>query len=44
MYAIGMIEFPRMLSEYQKKKLEKHFCGIKGCNCKSYLEANIEVF
>lgn len=44
MYSCGMIEFPEMLSKYQRSKLERHFCGIKGCKCGSYLRANIEVF
>lgn len=44
MYSIGMIEFPRMLSDYQKRKLERHFCGIKGCTCGSYMRANIESY
>jgi hypothetical protein len=23
-------------SEYQREKLRKHFCGIRGCTCGSY--------
>ena len=28
------------LSEYQTKRLDKHFCGIKGCSCGSFEHAN----
>lgn len=30
------------LSYGQRQKLEKHFCGIKGCRCGSYARATIE--
>lgn len=42
LYALGHIEFNDMLTEYQKQKLDKHFCGIKGCTCGSYARAEIE--
>lgn len=29
------------LSVYQEKKLDNHFCGIKGCQCGSYERATI---
>lgn len=44
LYALGRIEFNDMLTEYQEKKLSKHFCGIKGCTCDSYRDAEIETF
>jgi hypothetical protein len=25
-----------LCTDFQRKKLEKHFCGIKGCTCGSY--------
>lgn len=28
------------LSDNQKKRLENHFCGIKGCTCGSYTRAD----
>ena len=28
------------LSKYQIKRLDKHFCGIKGCLCGSFEHAN----
>lgn len=30
------------LSSYQRKRLENHFCGIKGCTCGSWLRANVD--
>ena len=30
------------LSDGQVKKLERHFCGIKGCECGSWVKAQIE--
>lgn len=44
MYAMGRIEFDNILSDYQRKRLEQHFCGVKGCKCGSYKGANIEVY
>ena len=41
-YSLGQIEFHEMLTDYQDKKLSKHFCGVKGCTCGSYMRAEIE--
>jgi hypothetical protein len=35
--------FQEILSEYQRKRLENHFCGIKGCTCGSYMRAEKEI-
>jgi len=43
-YALGYIEFDDMLTNYQRKRLERHFCGIKGCTCGSYRRANVEAY
>jgi len=34
---------PDLLTEYQEKRLSKHFCGIKGCTCGSWTRASVEV-
>lgn len=31
------------LTDHHKKKLKKHFCGIKGCACGSYARAEWKV-
>jgi len=31
----------RFLSDYQRRRLNRHFCGIKGCACGSHQRANI---
>jgi hypothetical protein len=31
------------LTEHHIKRLEKHFCGIKGCNCGSYHKATKKI-
>jgi hypothetical protein len=33
----------RLISDGQRKKLEKHFCGIKGCDCGSWTRAGIRI-
>lgn len=35
--------FQEILSDYQRKRLENHFCGIKGCTCGSYMRAEKEI-
>lgn len=30
------------ISEYQYKKLDRHFCGIEGCTCGGVMRATIE--
>ena len=32
------------LSDRQKKRLEKHFCGHYDCKCGSYKRANVETW
>lgn len=39
----GLCELSDILTKYQKTKLERHFCGIKGCYCGSYRRADIEI-
>lgn len=39
----GNIPFSELLTAYQKKRLENHFCGIKGCTCGAYTRAEKEV-
>lgn len=39
----GNTAFYELLTEYQRKRLEKHFCGIKGCMCGSFMRAEKEV-
>lgn len=29
-------------TEYQRKRIEYHFCGIKGCTCGSWRRADID--
>lgn len=43
-YSIGSITFTEMLTDYQQKKLSRHFCGIKGCTCGAYMRADIDAF
>ena len=40
LYSCDKIDFDEMLSDYQRKKLTRHFCGIKGCTCGSYHRAD----
>ena len=33
-----------VISDGQRKRLERHFCGIQGCTCGSWTRATVEVF
>ena len=39
----GLITLSEMLSQYQKTKLDKHFCGVSGCTCGSFTTADIRL-
>ena len=45
-YADGKISLKELIDEnltpYQRKRLENHFCGIKGCTCGSWNRADID--
>lgn len=36
------VSLSEVLSESQKKRLEKHFCGIEGCCCGGVMRATIK--
>ena len=38
----GVSSLQEVLSPSQYKKLDRHFCGIKGCTCGSFMRAKIE--
>lgn len=38
----GVSNIQEVLTPYQFKKLDHHFCGIKGCTCGSFMRAKIE--
>jgi len=42
-YKNSTSEWCDYLSENQLKKLENHFCGIKGCTCGSWTNSNFEL-
>lgn len=31
------------LSRHQREKLEKHFCGVRGCSCGSWTRAEMKI-
>lgn len=39
----GQIDFYDILTDYQRARLENHFCGIRGCTCGSFMRATKEV-
>lgn len=41
--AEGFYPLNEILSEGQMKRLERHFCGIKGCCCGGLSHATIEL-
>jgi hypothetical protein len=38
----GISNIQEVLSPSQYKKLDRHFCGIKGCTCGSFMRAKID--
>lgn len=43
-HRIGLKEFiDDNLTSYQRKRLDRHFCGIKGCTCCGWRRAEIEI-
>ena len=38
----GVSSLQDVLTPYQFRKLDRHFCGIKGCTCGSFMRAKIE--
>ena len=38
----GISSLQEVLTPYQFRKLDRHFCGIKGCTCGSFTRAKIE--
>ena len=40
--AEGFYSIYEILSKYQCKRLDNHFCGIKGCMCGGAMRADIE--
>lgn len=42
-YRDGRCDLNFMLSDSQKKKLRRHFCGIAGCQCGSYMRATVVI-
>lgn len=45
-YAEGQISAKQLIDEsltpYQRTRLERHFCGIKGCMCGHWHQADID--
>lgn len=39
----GRAEISDILTSYQRKRLERHFCGIKSCYCGSFRRADWEI-
>ena len=42
-FQMGFCGLSDLITPYQRKRLEKHFCGISGCTCGSYNRAWMEV-
>ena len=41
--SVAMIDYlNNVISDNQRKRLERHFCGVQGCTCGSWTRAMIE--
>lgn len=38
----GVYPLDEVLSSYQMKRLNKHFCGVDGCTCGGVMRATME--
>ena len=38
----GYVSLYEVLSRSQIRRLDQHFCGIRGCECGSYINAKID--
>lgn len=41
--AEGFYPLDEILSEGQMKRLNRHFCGVKGCTCGGVIRASVEL-